>query len=405
MKKPLLNYSYIFILIQTLSFLFLFPLTSCSDPKVTNTPKEQQAHSTVYLSAKTLKHTHLDSLVILAVGSDSIKRVLYDFESPLKLELFPNSIWHFYAALYSNGGVLVQKGEVEMELTANEEVFIEIPLRALVGFAYIEIPLGFDNLMDIQKGSLNLSNKNFNQSFNLEKNNEIAYFLSTPLHLNTSYFAKLELRDQNGDTIFVFQDSIEINDENPLFNWNLFSLRSSVELSVLPIEILPQKYYANFPLSKKRTPKKGDIIFTEIYLNTSNPAEFFEIFNGSLDSLILDSCKITGVGSPAAGVVFPENSLLMPSSFLSIGGVDVSDVNMPVEEFNLTNTKRLLSLSCQGTLIDTVFYNSTNTVEEGQVYIEAGKSVQLPLTNWADRADPSKWCLEKPSINKDALCE
>ena len=392
---------YAFFLVHCLFF------SSCSENKEGTLPvtSENGSMSTVHLNAKTLPSLTLDSLVILATGTDTIHQVLYDLETPLEMQLFPNKPWHFYAGLYAQGGILMQEGIVEMELEAGEEFFIEIPLKAIVGFIYVEIPLGFENQMKISSGTLHLSSKKLNKTYSLNQEGPIAYFSSEALPLNTKYYANMILKDDLGDTIFIFKDSISIYDNSPVFHWKLTSLRSTVSLSLEAQVIESNDFYASFSNAKKRYPQNGEILFTEIYItDKSKSAEYIELFNGSIDSLILDSCYIS-IKSSNSGTLIPENTVIRPSSFLTIGGDSVFNADIKISSFDLTNTKQALVLQCHNQKIDSVHYSSSDTINIDTISIQKNKSAQLPLRFWNEKKDFSKWCLGNQSIGKDALCK
>lgn len=389
-----------------LSFLLLF-ITSCSNDQKNVLPysTENGDMSTVHLNAKSLPSVSIDSLVFLATGSDTIHHVLHDLNTPLELQLFPNSPWTFYAGLYAHG-ILMQEGSVEMELQAGEDFFIEIPLKALVGFIYVEIPIGFENQMQISSGKLRLSSKDIDKEYALNQDGPIASFSSDALPLNTKYFANMTLENSDGDTIFIFKDSISIHDNSPVFHWQLTSLRSSVSVSLDTQEIELNEIQTSYPKAQKRYPKESEIIFTEIFVSDkSDSFEFIELFNGSLDSLVLDSCYISKNSTSHSGTLIPINTVLRPSSFLTIGGDSVLDANIKLPSFSLINTKQAVVLHCNSQKIDSIIYSNSDTLNIDTISLIKDKSAQLPLRFWNEKENFSKWCLDDYSIGKDALCE
>lgn len=394
----------IILFLCLLNILFLL---ACSTEKEKTHPftSENGDFSTVFLNAKTLPTAFLDSLVILATGSDTIREVQYDTEIPFELQLFPHAPWRFYAGLYAGGGILMQEGSVEMELQAGESFFIEIPLRALVGFIYVEIPIGFKNPMQIASGTLKLNSKETNKTFLLNLKGPIAFFSSDALPLNTKYLATIALEDIYGDTIFTFQDSISIYDDNPVFNWQLTSLRSSVKLSIHAKVIEPQQFFAGFAQSKQRIPAANDIIFTEVFVAEKDHFEFLELFNGSLDSLVLDSCYVSAKNGTPSAIMIPANTVMRPASFFTIGGDSVLGANLNLAGFSLVNTKQALVLHCRNKKIDSLFYSSSDTLNIDTLGLQKNKSAQLPLRFSSESKNYSKWCSGTPSLGSDALCE
>ncbi len=127
----------------------------------------------------------------------------------------------------------------------------------------------FENQMKISSGTLHLSSKKLNKTYSLNQEGPIAYFSSEALPLNTKYYANMILKDDLGDTIFIFKDSISIYDNSPVFHWKLTSLRSTVSLSLEAQVIESNDFYASFSNAKKRYPQNGEILLQKFILQIS----------------------------------------------------------------------------------------------------------------------------------------
>ena len=160
-----------------------------------------------------LSHTAVpltDSIVVDCYGADTLHMKLGAKETGFNQDLFPHDHWKFVAKLYANGS-LMQKGEVETKLSAGEIANVSIPMHAVVGFIYVEIPLGFGNPTGITSGSLRLQSESDTFEYPMAIEGSTAVFTSDMLPLGVDYAFTLTLRDAAGNAIYSIEDSVHID--------------------------------------------------------------------------------------------------------------------------------------------------------------------------------------------------
>ena len=145
--------------------------------------------------------------------------------------------WKFRAMLYANGA-LMQKGEIEMKLEAGSTVDVSIPMHALVGFVYVEIPLGFGNPAGIASGTLTLASSQATFTYPMETSGLNATFKSEMLALGLDYAVTLSLRDSSGVEIYSMLDTLRIDENTPVPELSINSLRAKTKIALDPLEML-----------------------------------------------------------------------------------------------------------------------------------------------------------------------
>ena len=100
----------------------------------------------------------------------------------------------------------------------------------------------------------------------------------------------------------------------------LQSLLSYFDLKV-QLDAVPEiAGVVKLPLSKLREPnRKGDLLFTELMIKpgkTGNDHKWVEIYNGSLDTLLLDNCKISKSRTGAESVDYLLGLRINPGQFV-----------------------------------------------------------------------------------------
>jgi hypothetical protein len=76
---------------------------------------------------------------------------------------------------------------------------------------------------------------------------------------------------------------------------------------------------------KRERPSQAIYCITEFFADPRSASggaafEFVEIYNGTLDSLILDSCTLSET-SRKSGTLFPANTLIPPATFWVLGTI------------------------------------------------------------------------------------
>jgi hypothetical protein len=169
----------------------------------------------------------------------------------------------------------------------------------------------------------------------------------------------------------------------------------------------------NLPASR-RSPKENDLVITEFLsapLKTdSSQYEFIEIYNGSIDTLLLGGCTIgTGsTGSKAWEIIVND---IAPGKTLVFGD---TSANTPAAFRNtttwgdLTNTKSSIVLQCNGVILDSLFYSSAqDSATVIPNYSNPSKnpqSSQLDILHWQTRNLGVNWCLDAPTPGELKHC-
>jgi hypothetical protein len=212
-------------------------------------------------------------------------------ETGFNLDLFPHDHWKFVAKLYANGS-LMQKGEVETKLSAGEIANVSIPMHAVVGFIYVEIPLGFGNPTGITSGSLRLQSESDTFEYPMAIEGSTAVFTSDMLPLGVDYAFTLTLRDAAGNAIYSIEDSVHIDENTPVPELQINSLRAKISVSLQLSDRVEMVFPLELPAAR-RAPAEGDMVISEFLVNPdksdSTAFDFVEIYNGSNDTL-----EITG---------------------------------------------------------------------------------------------------------------
>jgi hypothetical protein len=196
----------------------------------------------------------------------------------------------------------------------------------------------------------------------------------------------------------------------------LNSLRSKVALGIQTAE--ERHVEITLPLRAGfRKPKADDLLITEYYsapnAKDSTQYEFVEIYNGSIDTLLLDDCVLGITSSNALKRYALTASEILPGAALVLG--DAVSEKTPAEHVNtdgwsdMTNSKGSIILQCDGITLDSLYYASapdslhTNVVPA----LGSGKynqSGQLNIDRWKVRSDSSSWCLDAPTPGELNFC-
>ena len=344
------------------------PFWNCSS----NSPEDTPTGS---LEAKTasvaLRLTHadvplMDSIVVECIGADSLHLTAGAKDARFDLDLFPHDHWKFRARLYANGA-LMQKGEVEMKLEAGTTVDISIPMHALVGFVYVEIPLGFGNPAGVASGTLTLASAQGTFTYPMETDGLNATFRSEMIPLGYDYAVTLSLMDSAGVAIYSISDTIRIDENSPVPELSINSLRAKTKIALQVADDVELQIPLALPATRRKV-KEGDLVISEFLVNIakgdSTAYEFIEVYNGSNDTLLIEDCFIgkTSALKESAAIRPVE---LPPRMALAIGS-DSSEV-VP-EEFRLVDkmpafvktgtnsTNATIVFHCEGEVLDSVYY-------------------------------------------------
>ncbi|MBO5532524.1 MAG: lamin tail domain-containing protein [Fibrobacter sp.] len=348
----------------------------------------------------------LDSLVLDCYGTDTLHYVHSADNPNFSLELFPSDSWNFKAKIYANGA-LMQKGELETSLTAGTAVSLAIQMHPVVGFVFVEIPLGLKNDAGITGGSMKLKSPTDQYEFPMEMTIDGAIFKSDMLKLGYEYEMEILLLNQEGMAIYSVTDKFTLTEDSPVPELTLNSLRSQVALAIKAAE--ERRIEITIPLKAGyRKPRVDDLLITEFFVNPdskdSSQYEFIEIFNGSIDTLNLDDCSIGATSSGSIKFVTLIASEIAPQQTIVLG--DAKSENTIPTNINtdgwtaLVGTKGSLVLKCNAETIDSLYYSTApDSVNTNVVPISTknGISTQLNIEQWKSRRDSTAWSLGKPT--------
>lgn len=396
--------------------LLLSSLTcACSDSSGEKSPQAAEADfSRVSIELAYTTTPLLDSIVLDCFGTDTIHKVQVSRDSTFNLDLFPNNHWQISAKLYANGE-LMQEGDITTSVEAGKSISLNIPMHAIVGFVHIEIPLGFDNPTGIKSGKLTLKGSDSTYNYKMVTDGINATFTSGMLPLNQNYNFKIELNNSDGTCIYKTEDEFFLDEETPVPELVLKSLRAKVQLSVQSAGTVDRSMQFSLP-GYSRFPTEGDIVISEVFTavttKDSSQYEFIELYNGSLDTLSLEGCTI-GTTSEASKAWNITAKFIRPNSTLVLG--DNSE-KTPQKFRNtekwapLTNTAGAIVLQCMGAVLDSLYYASKPDSIHTDVIpalgsSKYGQSSQLDIRKWKKRKNGNSWCLSKPTPDEISLCE
>lgn len=386
-----------------------------SDSATSNSAQVEGSTANVALRLEYPDAPLLDSLVLDCYGTDTLHFVRSTEDANFNLELFPGEHWNFNAKIYA-GGELMQKGELETKLEAGTSVNLSIKMHAIIGFVYVEVPLGLQNDAGIKKGVMQLTSADESYTIPMKFTANSGYFKSQSLKLGTTYNVTIQLYDGNGKEIYKLTDKFQLTETSPVPKLNLQSLRSQVSLG---IQAADNKNVAiTLPLpAGYRKPKAEELLITEYFsapsTNDSTQYEFVEIYNGSLDTLILDDCSL-GITSSSSTKYLPLTvSEIAPGQVMVLGSP--KSANTPPlfvgtdGWVDMGNSKGQLYFKCDGEVMDSLYYASApDSLHQNVVPAvgssKYGSSGQLNIAKWKSRSDSTAWCLGTPTPGSLSFC-
>ena len=205
----------------------------------------------------------LDSLVLDCYGTDSLHYVRSADNPNFSMDLFPSDHWKFKAQIYANGA-LMQLGELETSLEAGTSIDLNIQMHPVVGFVYVEVPLGLKNDAGVASGSMTLSSGSDLYEIPMVKTAEGFLFKSGMLSLNREYNVEITLSNSDGADIYKVTDKFTLTEDSPVPTLTLNSLRSAVSVSIKAAE--ERVVEMTVPLKAGyRSPRTEDILITEFF--------------------------------------------------------------------------------------------------------------------------------------------
>lgn len=357
----------------------------------------------------------LDSLVLDCYGSDTLHLVHAANDGNFSMDLFPHDNWIFKAKVYANGN-LMQVGELETKLEAGATANLNIKLHPIVGFVYVEIPLGLSNTAGVKNGTMILHSDKDHYEIPLSMSSSSGIFKSGMLNLGANYDVSIVLFDAEGNEIYKLTDKFLLTEDSPIPELSLQSLRSQVSLAIQAAA--EKNVNLTLPLpAGYRLPRPEELLITEYFsapdTKDTNQYEFVEIFNGSLDTLILDDCFLSITNGTTTKSFMLSASEIAPAQVMVLGSTNSN--NTPAENLNtegwldLGNSKGAIALMCGDMQMDEIYYASepdsihTNVVP-ALTSSKNGSSGQLNISQWENRKDSTAWCLASPTPGKLSSC-
>ncbi len=356
----------------------------------------------------------LDSIVLDCYGPDTLHLVHSAENKSFNLDLFPGEEWSFKAKLYANGA-LMQQGEVTTAVEAGTAVNLKIPLHALVGFVYVKIPIGFGNPAGIKKGEMKLTSEGETFTYPMEFDAENVTFTSDDLQLGRDYHITISMQDASGKALFSLEDDFTLDEDSPIPNFQIESLRSKIALAIELAKDVNVQVSLKLP-AMKRSPARNDIVVSEFFVwpnaKDSTQYSFVEFYNGSTDTLILDKCTF-GKTSNVSGSAEIATLNLPPNKALVVGnreGVNTAGIYKYVETMPaFGKTSGSLVLQCNGTVLDSLYYGKADSLHVSPISTASSsatvpKSSQLNIGLWDKRDEAASWCTSAPTPGSVTAC-
>ncbi|HSQ42962.1 MAG TPA: hypothetical protein VLM37_11845 [Fibrobacteraceae bacterium] len=368
----------------------------------TSLEMEAQIHLTIARATS----QDLDSLVlsISAEDMDTLRKSWTKETSTLEIgSILPGSQRALVVEAFADG-FAVQRGETVLDLVAGETRSVTLNLTAIYGYLTLTVPLGLANPLGVTDGILVLSSEEGIDTLNLEGTLPNRYFQSGGLELGQTYTISIVLLDSNGTQLYSGLDTVLVEVDSPELSVSLGSLVA--ELSVnLSLDTTPiVNGWLALPGSESRTPESWhDLVIVELLPNPKTSGddwEYTEIFNATLDTLLLDSCalaKTIGAISASTSVTLTGCSI-PPGNFRVIGRDSVPFADCSAGEFTLTNSGQTVVLHCGDLRIDSIVFHSASD-SLNPFPLSVGASIQIPVADYAQRDSGAAWCAGVDSVD------
>ena len=412
--RPYLQ-SYIPVTLAGAFSLAIALFAGCSESGSSSPSPAIQATAAVTMRLDYIKAPLADSLVLDCYGADTLHYSL-DPESPyIDLDLFPSDSWKFEARLYANGA-LMQQGEATARLEAGTAIDIAIQMHAIVGFVYVEIPLGLKNPAGIASGSMTLEGGGASYTYPMQVAGSTAVFKSEMLPLGYDYDLTITMRDSAGTDIYRVSETFRLDESSPVPELQIKSLRTDVHFDIDFAGDVNVSISTALP-AKRTVPRPGDLLITEFMTSPlrsdSTQYEFIELYNGTLDTLLLAGCTLGATSqeskswpitleyiAPGKAAVFGDTSASTPPKYRNTATWG-----------DLTNTKGSIVVACGGEPVDSLFYSATqdtvlnNLVPNSSTTTKNPLSTHLDIGMWDSRENPASWCIGSPTPGAVEFCE
>jgi hypothetical protein len=246
-----------------------------------------------------------------------------------------------------------------------------------------------------------------------------AVFTSDMLPLGVDYAFTLTLRDAAGNAIYSIEDSVHIDENTPVPELQINSLRAKISVSLQLSDRVEMVFPLELPAAR-RAPAEGDMVISEFLVNPvksdSTAFDFVEIYNGSNDTLEITGCSIGKSTLPKESAII-ESLVLPPREALVLGNDTNPNTpeeyrhteNMPTFLKSNGSTAASIVLHCDGEIMDSVYYGKVDSLHLSAAPLNNSSSTtrssHLNIGAWDDRENPENWCLGSPTPDIATFCD
>jgi hypothetical protein len=387
--------------ITVLGILLVVLVWSCGK-KESTAPALQSAEVKVQMAMQgaATAHSYWDSVLVLVSAPDmqtaeyrfvqvSDAQVLLEGLSAGENRLFEVYVWGY-------GGVLLYTGIVNQSLQQSMNNSVQITLQAQAAQVHIEIPLGLGNPYGIAGGYAQMDSGTYADSLQIFSIKGVFSFTAIPLG---EHSLQIVLVDSSGDSLFVFADEAwqvqAMGAEPYIVVLNSLLTHAGVVLTVPALANI-QVGGAFLGTGKKQPSAWGDVLITELLVNpkvSGTDYEYIELYNTTMDSLLLDSCVIGKESTSATATthfrIQESQAVVAPGQFFVTGRDSVPIAHYNYSSFALSNSGQSVVLVCGGVVIDSMAYSMDST---NAYPVLEGVSMQLDLAQYQNRLEGSNWC-------------
>ncbi|MBF0430268.1 MAG: lamin tail domain-containing protein [Fibrobacteria bacterium] len=308
--------------------------------------------------------------------------------------------------IYDSTGVLIYEGQKNgIEIIQGQEAAVTInstPIFSNVSFAF-QLGAGVDSGVfylsgstDVYRAELELVGSELGK-FTLDNlKGGYKYAVSCSLFLADG---KLKFKELTTDSVLVEKGTAHH------FALQLDNVLGKISLTITLPEDPAVSFGVSYTNAVKREPDPTDIIFTEFCADPGTgegEGEWIEIYNRSIDTLELDSCRIgksTSTDAPTTWFRLGEGLQLLPGAVLVFGdsNVAVKDEFISNDRFTITNTKSQLMIICNkvtqaNTVIDSIAYTSYTSDDADSIFIDDDIVNSLHVDGIGKTFNGNNWC-------------
>ncbi|MFC1584203.1 lamin tail domain-containing protein [Fibrobacterota bacterium] len=355
----------------------------------------------------------IDSIAISVSGTDMDNMIQAFKTDELVLEIHgipPGEGRLVEAGLFDTAGVMIYQGTAaNVAILAGAGNQISINCFPVFSEVIATFPLGKDNPLQVAGGVLSLIKGPDTASADLSIiGGEIGRFYLPRIKGGEKYEIQAYLELADGTIIYQNQnsDSIHIPEgESVSFELGMVSKlgKAALELILNPESRVNMSIRTQDAI--RRPPGQGEIIFTEFFPQPSSndkgsDGEWLEIYNRSMDTLLLDGCRIAKSRTATSVTTrhdLDSGTVLLPGGLLVFGRDSVTFSDYPYA-LSLVGTKQSILFVCEDNgkdvLVDSVSYTSEYPPQDS-IASQEGLVSSLVSAKIGEPAAADNWCLTK----------